>query len=225
MSEKRGAKVFISSARNITGGLIYIPQTFCSTNFLPVFLRRNKLTIRWIFNKNQEKSPSTFLIRILDTSDMFYQHIFTDKLRLRLSIENVNIKMASKARMIEEGKRRERESDSEREYFDYFLIRRSTRGIHYWVFQFIRVQLTLSAFYFLRHDKRSTRIVGEQSLSSIAILRPLKTTLFFQFLKVRQALSCDRFYLKNTYFFLLPTGISLLPEQDIILEQECCISQ
>jgi hypothetical protein len=39
---------------------------------------------------------------------MPYQHIFTDKLRLQLSIVNVNIKMASKARMIKEGKRRER---------------------------------------------------------------------------------------------------------------------
>lgn len=105
---KRGAMVFIYSARNITGGLIYIPQTFCSTNFLPVFLRRNKLTIPWIFNKNQEKSPSTFLTRILDTSVTLYRHIFTDKLRLQLSTENVNIKMASKARMIKEGKRRER---------------------------------------------------------------------------------------------------------------------
>jgi hypothetical protein len=60
---------------------------------------------------------------------MLHQHIFTDKLRLQLSIENVNIKMASKARMIKEGKRRE--SDSESEYFDYFLIQRSTREIHY----------------------------------------------------------------------------------------------
>jgi len=60
---------------------------------------------------------------------MLYQHIFTDKLRLQLSIENVNIKMASKVRMMKEGKRRE--SDSESEYFDYFLIQRSTRGIHY----------------------------------------------------------------------------------------------
>lgn len=168
--------VFISSARNITGGLIYIPQTFCSTNFLPVFLRRNKLTIRWIFNKNQEKSPSTFLARILDTSDMLYQHIFTDKLRLRLSIENVDIKMASKARMIREGKRRK--SDRESEYFDYFLIQRSTLGIHYWVFHFIQAQLTPSVYYFLSYDKKSTRIVREQSQSSIAILRPLKTTLF-----------------------------------------------
>ena len=105
---KWDAMDFMSSARNITGGLIYILQTFCSTNFLPVFLRRNKLTIRWIFNKNQEKSPSTFLTRILDTSDMLYQHISTDKLRLQLSTVNVNIKMASKARMIKEGEKEER---------------------------------------------------------------------------------------------------------------------
>lgn len=64
--------------------------------------------------------------------------------------------------------------------------------------------LTPSDFYLLRHD-RSTRIVREQSQSSIAILRPLKTPLY-QFLKVRQALSCARFYLKNV-FRLLPSGI------------------
>jgi hypothetical protein len=65
--------------------------------------------------------------------------------------------------------------------------------------------LNPSAFYSLHHGNRSTRIVREQSRSSIATRRPLKTSLF-QFLKVRQALSCARFYLKNV-FHLLPSGI------------------
>jgi len=52
--------VFISSARNITGGLICILQTFCSTNFLPVFLRHNKLTILSIFNKKSGEITFNF---------------------------------------------------------------------------------------------------------------------------------------------------------------------
>lgn len=61
-------------------------------------------------------------------------------------------------------------------------------------------------YYFLHHEKRNTRTAKEQPQIFTAIIRPLKTFLS-QFLKVRQALSCVHFYLKNV-FRVFPSGVS-----------------
>jgi hypothetical protein len=205
--------VFTSSAHNIAGERIHILQTFCSTNFLPVFLQHNKLTIHWIFNKNQEEITSNFSYK----NSRYFWHALSAHPYRQVATSTSQRKCQHKngVKNKDDKRGRRRDSDSESEYFDYFLIQRSTRGIHYWVFQFIQVQLIPLSLYLLCRDKRSTRIVREQSQSSIAILRPLKTSLF-QFLKVRQALSHARFYLKNV-FRLFPSGIFFLPELDLLL--------
>ena len=53
---------------------------------------------------------------------MLYQQIFTDKLRLQLSTENVNIKMASKARMIKEGGKKKETATVEVNILTIFLF-------------------------------------------------------------------------------------------------------
>jgi len=80
--------------------------------------------------------------------------------------------MASKARMIKEGEKKRERATVKANILTIFLFNEAHAESTIEFFQFIQVQLTPSAFYLLRHEKRSTRIVREQSQSSIAILRP-----------------------------------------------------